>query len=90
MSHTTIRDRKREVRFQVGDKVVYSIGSSAKKVGLSKTVEATIESISLGFHGIPYSEPLYTIAWPPKGRARVFAHDLTAPSSADAAGEPKR
>lgn len=73
-----------KVKFKVGDKVVYSRGASAEKVGLSKTVEATIEKVSLDdYNGIPYSEPLYIIAWPPKGRATIRERDLTLTSPSD-------
>ncbi len=58
-----------QTKYKVGDTVIYNRGSSAEKVGLSRTVEATIKAVRTEYSkNIQYSSPLYTIKWPRKVR----------------------
>lgn len=70
-----------QIEYRVGDTVIYNRGPSAERVGLSRTVKATVTMVSTeSDEAIPFSQPIYTIEWPPRGYTTVFAHDLSAPT----------
>ncbi len=76
-----------QAKYKIGEKVVYNRDSSAVSAGLSRTVEVFINKVSLDYNGIPFSQSLYTVSWPPTGCATIGESDLspaTTPASAAA------
>ncbi len=64
-------------KFKVGDKVTYHRGKAAERVGLSPTVSAVVDTVSLSEGVTKYEEPLYHISWLPGGEAFIRESQLS-------------
>ena len=62
-------------KFKVGQKVIYTDGAR-KQVGLSREVEAAVEEVHYSIINAKDSPPVYTISWPPTGRATVNGREI--------------
>ncbi len=64
-------------KFKKGDKVTYHRDESAVVMGLSLTVKAVVDMVTLSDGVAEYDEPLYHISWPPTGIASVRESQLS-------------
>ncbi len=64
-------------KFKKGDKVTYDRGDVAVRAGLSRSVKAVVDKISVSDGISAYKEPLYHISWPPTGKACVYESQLS-------------
>lgn len=62
-------NEQRHAKYKVGQTVYHINGHLGER-------KCVIERVSLDYHGIPFSQPIYTISWQPNGGAIVHENQL--------------